>query len=153
MRQFIYLIVIAAAAYLGYTFYTERMGAPATEEVSTPPAKTASGATTVSPDAEPAVAVFRSKIAIPVDARPGEKHLAPPGTYYMLERSSIQHATGVAAVIPGEPVKLMSRKADGTMKVASGKYEFEVKESQLTNDLDVAQSAERKDFAAHPVKR
>jgi hypothetical protein len=37
------------------------------------------------------------------------------------------------------------------MKVRSGLYEFDVKESQVTNDLDLAREAERK-FVLNPPK-
>lgn len=152
MRPIIYLIIIAAGGYLVYNFYMERNGgtspdpetpAPDTAEVRKDPV---TGAT---PAPAKTVQLFKSKIVIP-DGPPGEKHLAKPGIYYVLERTSIEHATGVAAVVPGEEVKLLARKGNGVMKVMSGKYEFELKESQVTNDLDVAQEAERKFVLTHP---
>lgn len=152
MRPIIYLIIIAAAGYLGYNYYMEKMAGEAGDEAA-PAAETAS-ANAVQGNAAPAktVQVFKSKIIIP-DGPPGEKHLAKPGIYYVLERTSIEHATGVAAVVPGEEVRLVSRKSGGIVKVTSGKHEFELKESQLTNDLDVAQAAERQFALTHPPAR
>ena len=152
MRQIIYLIIIAAAGYLGYTYYTTGkiagVLAIGSGDVETPAA--APGDAPGAP--EKTVRIFKSKIVIP-DGPPGEKHVAKPGIYYVLERTSIEHATGVAAVVPGEEVVLLSRLGDGVVKVMSGKYEFKLKESQLTNDLDVAQEAERKFVLTHPPSR
>ncbi len=149
MRSFIYLIVIAAAAYVGYSYYTTgslplKLGEAASSTETEPDA----------PASGPAAPAFKSKIPVSTGA-PGEKHLAKPGIFYVLERASIEHATGVAAVVPGEEVELMNRKGNGVMKVRStlSKYEFEMKESQLTNDLDMAREVERKYVLVHPPAR
>ena len=154
MRSFIYLIVIAAAAYVGYSYYTTgslplKLG----EAASSSSAATEPDEPAKAPSASAAPA-FKSKIPVSAGA-PGEKHLAKPGVFYVLERASIEHATGVAAVVPGEEVELMNRKGNGVMKVRStlSKYEFEMKESQLTNDLDVARETERKYVLVHPPAR
>ena len=153
MRSFIYLIVIAAAAYVGYSYYTTgsfpvKIGAGA----SSSSAETASDESAPAPSA-PTAPGFQSKIPL-YAGPPGEKHLAKPGIFYVLEREKIEHATGVAAVVPGEEVELMGRKGS-VMKVRStlSKYEFEMKESQLTNDLDVAREVERKYVLTHPPAR
>lgn len=153
MRSIIYLIIIAAAGYLGYSYYTTGKiggGLGLGSHDSAPPAAATESDSDSSASAPRTVHVFKSKIVIP-EGRPGEKRLAKPGIYYVLERTSIEHATGVAAVVPGEEVKLLARLGNGTVKVASGKYEFQLKESQLTNDLDVAQEAERKFALTHPA--
>ena len=150
MRPIIYIIIIAAAGYLGYNYYMERNGGKPGES-ETPAAVTADAPNVEGAPAK-TVQVFKSKIHIP-DGPPGEKHLAKPGIFYVLERTSIEHATGVAAVVPGEEVKLLMRKENGILKVSSGKYEFELKESQVTSDLDVAQEAERKFALTHPPSR
>jgi hypothetical protein len=82
------------------------------------------------------------------DVAPGEKKLAPPGVFYMLDRVSIENASGVHAINPGEPVNLLQRMKNGRMKVTQGPYDFEVKETQVTNDLEVAVQAEKSDFVA-----
>ena len=153
MRSFIYLLVIGAAAYVGYTFYKDKIGGKTDEEAAPEVAATQPAAGKA---ADPASAArqFKSKIPLP-DGPAGEKHLAKPGVFYVLERASIEHATGIAAVVPGEEVRLMMRKDNGVMKVMSvaGKYEFEMKESQLTNDLDLAREVERKYALTHPPSR
>ncbi|MEO7317933.1 MAG: hypothetical protein ABIZ56_02980 [Chthoniobacteraceae bacterium] len=155
MRPIIYLIIIAAVGYLGYNYYIQRI-ADASAESDTSLTQTAEAqkdpVTGAPATPEKTVQVFKSKIVIP-DGPPGEKHIAKPGVYYVLERTSIEHATGVAAVVPGEEVRLLNRKENGIVSVKSGKHEFELKESQLTNDLDVAQEAERKFALTHPPAR
>lgn len=148
MRLILSLLVIGAAAYIGYNFY---LGNNVLEPILGL-RKDASEETAAddSPAPQPSVPLFESKIEAPPDAKPGEKQYAPPGTLYMIDRVSIEHPNGVAAAIPGEKVQIMLRKGDGTIKVTSGKYDFEVKESQVTNDLDVAREAERKYIFAHP---
>ena len=154
MRSIIYLIIIGAAGYLGYNYYLEKIGGKS-DEADTPPAATAeadaphSAAPAASLPQVKVAPVFKSKIVIP-DGAPGEKHLAKPGVYYVLERASITHENGIAAVVPGEEVKLLMRKNNGTVKVTNGRNEFEMKESQITNDLDLAREVERKYTLTHP---
>ena len=150
MRSFIYLLVIAAAAYVGYTFYKDKIEGKTGEDEA--PVAAAEPGVGAGPSQPAAAREFKSKIPLP-DVAPGEKRLAKPGVFYVLERTSIEHATGVAAVVPGEEVKLMMRKDNGIVKVTTGKHEFEMKESQLTNDLDVAREAERKYALTHPPSR
>jgi hypothetical protein len=66
------------------------------------------------------------------------KRLAPPGILYMVERVSKTTKEGVSAVEPGEEVRLMERKKNGTLVVTTGKADFTVQASQVTNDLDQA---------------
>lgn len=154
MRPIIYLIIIGAAGYLIYNYYMEQNGgrtseSETTEEVRKSPARP----TPAAPPAPVKTALpFKSKIVIP-DGAPGEKHLAKSGIFYVLERTSIEHETGIAAVVPGEEVRVLTRKGNGIVKVTTGKYDFELKESQLTNDLDAAQEAERKFVLTHPPAR
>ena len=154
MRSLIYLIVIAAAAYVGYTFYKDKIEGRTAGGTDPDAAETQNAAGAGSPQAE-AARQFQSKIPLPASSAPGEKHLAKPGTFYVLQRASIEHASGIAAVVPGEEVRLLMRKDNGIMKVVSvgGKYEFEMKESQLTNDLDLAREVERKYALTHPPSR
>lgn len=155
MRTLFVIIVVVAAGYLAYTYYQEHLekaleqaegGQPSETVTGTGQAKKASPRPASSlPAATP---VFQSTTEIP-SGPPGEKHLAPPGVFYMLERISAQTSSGIRAVVPGEQVKLVQRKGD-TLKVTDGIVDFEVKGSQVTNDLDVARAAERKEFEAHP---
>ena len=149
MRVFASLLVIAAAVYIGYVVVTRQPGrSPETPDTAAPTGEIAS-----EPQA-PAEPVFKSKIPIP-DGPPGEKHYAPANTFYMVERVSVPSDTGVVAAVPGEKVELVKRNPDGTMKVKiwvkTQTYNFDVKESQVTNDLDLAREAERK-FVLNPPK-
>ena len=149
MRTLFALIVIAAAAYLGYTYYQEHLeqkaalGSEIADERRTEPGRSA--------ESHGIAPAFQSKIEIPAGPS-GEKRLAPPGTFYMLKRVSAETRTGVRAVVPGEQVKLLKRTGK-ILKLTDGTIEFEVDESQVTNDLELAREAERKDFEAHPRRR
>lgn len=142
MNRLLTILVLAAllgGSYYIYTYhrsevaalwtkYTDGSGAAPQEETA--------------PEKE-----FVSKIEIP-PGPPGEKKLAKPGVFYMLERVSAVTDTGVKAVNPGEEVLLLQRLPNKRMKVAIQTATFEVKETQVTNDLEIAQDAERKHFAS-----
>lgn len=145
MRNIFYLIVLAAAAYLGYTYYLQKIANPAGVTEETAVVETAPPEPQKIAPATPAPRAFVSKIQIAPGA-PNEKHLAPPGIFYMRERVSAETATGVHAVVPGEQVKLLQRNTDGTLRLSHDLVEFVVKETQVTNDLDAAQEAEHQDF-------
>ncbi len=138
------LIVVAAAIYLGYTYYQQRVAAPV-EVADDAPAETIPSESQPIIPATPAPAIFKSKIQI-ADTATGEKHLAPPGIFYMRERVSAETQTGIHAVVPGEKVLLLKRNGDGTLRLSHELVEFTVKDSQVTNDLDEAQEAEKQEF-------
>jgi hypothetical protein len=144
MRLLFTLIVLAAIGYLGYNYYMDQQAAPGTSAT----AAVATGRGGSAPDAEP---VFQSRIPAAAGA-PGEKQLAPPGVFYMLERVSVETPTGVRAVVPGDQVKLLARKKD-RLKLTDGSIDFEVPPSKVTNDLDQAREAERMDAMKHPRLR
>ena len=150
MRQLFILIVAVAAGYLAYTYYQEYTGASGEAQLE---ASSADGQTPSRGERSEAAPAFQSKIDIP-PGPPGEKRLAPAGIFYMLQRVSAETATGVRALVPGEQVRLLKRTGN-ILKVtdSSGSIEFEVKESQVTNDLDEAQKAERMDFETRPRRR
>ncbi len=79
-----------------------------------------------------------------------QPHLAPPGIFYMLERVSVTNSAGVQALAPGEEVRLMQRKKNGVLRVTTGRADFDVKLSQVTNDLDKAQQARQTARTALP---
>jgi hypothetical protein len=154
MRQLFILIVIAAIGYLAYTFSKERFAKPLTDEgeEGAPPSTVQPVIPPIAPvapvaPATPAAPVFKSRIADRASGTSsGEKRLAPLGTLYMVERVSVETKNGIIAVVPGDEVKVLKRTGD-RLKVTIGKVDFEVKEIQVTNDLDVAQAAEKKEFA------
>jgi hypothetical protein len=150
MKQLLALIIILGGGYVAYTHKDELLQKYAEfrgEKTAAVPAE----ATTSPGPAAPAKPAFESKIeATPL--APGEKHLAPIGTFYMLDRASTMTDDGIVAVNPGEPVKLLQQLPGDRMKVVAGKNVFEIKKAQATNDLDLAREAEKKDFVAHGGK-
>jgi hypothetical protein len=146
MRFLLTVIVIAVVGYVGYDYYQKNKA-----EVD---ARIAAFFNRDSPNEAPQDSyegpvsapppVFQSKIQMP-DVPPGEKKIAAPGDFYLLERVTVETPTGVVAVNPGEQVKLLGRK-NGKMRVMIGTMDFEVKESQVTNDLEIALEAEKRDF-------
>lgn len=141
MRQLFVLIVLAAAGYVGYNYYQEHYKPAAPEPaVEAAPAEPPPMQTAPPTPAPPA---FKSRI--PGADAPGEKRTAPPGIYYMVERVSAETKNGIIAVVPGDEVKLLKRDGN-TLKVTIGAADFEVKETQVTNDLDRAREVERQEF-------
>ena len=112
-----------------------------TDDSSTPPAP----ATPV-PQATPAQPKFTSRIPASGSAGSTEAGKVAPGTFLVIDRASVETNDGVTAIVPGDQVKLLERRKDGTLKVTNGREDFVVKESQVTQDIAVAQNAERQDF-------
>jgi hypothetical protein len=59
----------------------------------------------------------------------------PPGQFLMTQRVSVETRDGISAVVPGDTVKLLERRHDGTMKVTNGKADFIVRKDQVTQDM------------------
>src|SRR4030095_1844958 len=87
--------------------------------------------------------------ARPTPARPvaQERHLAPEGTFFLLQRASLPIDSGVIGFAPGTKVTLVEQ-ADSVSTVTDGEYQFKVPSSQLTNDLDLAASVATADYTA-----
>ena len=75
------------------------------------------------------------------------KRLAPEGTYFLLQRSSLTTDSGVIGFAPGTKVTLVGRNGSA-ITVTDGQYQLDVEASQLTNDLDVATTVAQSDFTA-----
>jgi hypothetical protein len=141
MRPLLIIIVIAALGYFGWTYYRDHKGSlpssiPFLSNSSEP----------ASPAEEPP---FVSKVKIPeppADAPPGAKPTAPPGFFYVLDRTSVETPNGVIAIVPGDLVKLLERKGNGKLRVTNDQADFDLKEEQVTQDPEVAQVAEKRDF-------
>jgi len=125
MRTLFIIIVIGALGYLGWVYREELTGKieTATGAAATPAPVEASDAPAQAPDQSTAPA-----------ATPMPKVLAPTGSFYVRERTSVETPTGIKALNAGELVKLMYRNKDGTARVTTGKEDLTVKESVLTND-------------------
>ncbi len=73
-----------------------------------------------------------------------EHRLAPPGTLYLVAYASKTTDSGVIGFKPGTKVALLKDNGD-TIRVAGGMHEIEVPAEYLTNDLDLAALASRRD--------
>jgi hypothetical protein len=91
----------------------------------------------------------QQSVAKPTPARPvaPQRRLAPEGTFFLLERASLRTDSGVIGFAPGTKVTLVDQ-ADSASTVTDGQYQFNVPSSQLTNDLDLAASIAKSDYAA-----
>ena len=76
-----------------------------------------------------------------------EPRLAPEGTFFLLQRTSLPIDSGVIGFAPGTKVTLVEQ-TDSVSTVTDGEYQFKVPSSQLTNDLDLAASVASADYAA-----
>lgn len=156
MRQLLFIIVLAAAAYYGWDYYQQH-----SDTIILPWQKTADearqeespGAAMPGPrgPALPAEPEFVSKVRIPT-APAGQKPVAPPGSVYVVARSSVETANGIVAVVPGDTVKVLQRK-NGKVRVTNDQADFELKEDQVTLDPEVAQAAEKRDFESRMLRR
>ena|SRR5688500_3103386 len=150
MRQLIFILALAALGYFGWDYYKkhkETSAASTNSEVESEAHPAPSPATSAlpGPPMPPADIKFVSKIRVPETAA-GQKQTAPPGYLYMIARVSVETPNGVIAVVPGDLVKLLQRKRDGTVRVTNDLADFEVKADQVTQDTEVAQMAEKRDF-------
>ena len=96
------------------------------------------------------VTTVRTDITIPAPPRHAPelpmRHLAPEGIFYMVEYSSVRTNRGIVGFQPGLEVRLMGvNKENGTLTVSDGQYAVEVGPMQITNDLDIAALARRRD--------
>jgi hypothetical protein len=148
MRQLFIILVIAALGYFGWDYYQNHQDSLSS---SIPFLKKSDAAGTSSNPAAPGAPVpapapqFVSKVQVP-EASAGQKPAAPPGFFYMLDRVSVETASGVTAVVPGDLVKLLQRKSNGTLRVTINHADFDVKEEQVTQDPEVAMVAEKREF-------
>jgi hypothetical protein len=143
MRQLIIIVIIAVLGYFGWDYYR---GHKESFPSSIPfLSKFKSSKTEPMQDTDEPVPQFVSKVKIP-DAPAGEKPTAPPGFFYMVDRVSVETPNGVIAVVPGDLVKLMQRKDNGRLRVTNDMADFDIKEEQVTQDPEIAQVAEKRDF-------
>src|ERR1700677_2830230 len=132
MKSFFALIIVVAIACAAYFFYFQNPG-------QNPPMAPAQP----SPSAPDTVALHTPP---PAPAVP-EKHIAPKGTYYLLQAVSITTDSGITGISIGTKVTVVNDKAK-TWRVTDGQNKFDVDPSHLTNDLDVAAAVIQKDADA-----
>jgi DNA-directed RNA polymerase subunit RPC12/RpoP len=65
------------------------------------------------------------------------RHFSPEGTAYSLKRIAVPIPGGLAAILPGDEVKVI-KNSDGTLHIQKGDLAADVPSSAITNDRDVA---------------
>jgi hypothetical protein len=145
------LLGILGALIASYLAWRWIAPGPAPPAVAHAPAQRSSprpiAAARSTPSKKPGIqqSAARSTPARPVVAK--QPRLAPEGTYFLLQRTSLKIDTGVIGFPPGTKVILVD-KNDSMSTVSDGQYQFTVPSFQLTNDLDLAENAARSDYAA-----
>jgi hypothetical protein len=144
------LLGIAAAVIVGYLGWRWFAPAPQPKVVNVPTQPSSprpSAATRPTPSKGPAA---QQREARPTPARSivtKQPRLAPEGTYFLLQRTSLKIDSGIVGFVPGTKVTMIDQR-DLMTTVSDGQYQFTVPSSQLTNDLDIAESAAKSDYAA-----
>lgn len=116
-------LVFLTLGYVGFVIWRNQHP-PLVQESSIPVPEVAIAVATPTPIPVATVA--------PTPAR----NLAPPGTYFLLRRVSFMTDSGVVGDSPGTKVTMI--KGGNPMKVTDGRNEFEVDQTQVTNDIDIA---------------
>jgi hypothetical protein len=78
---------------------------------------------------------------------PVVKHYAPPGVYFITEDISVRLPAGLLGVVAGTRVQMVADKG-ATLQVTDGRDSFEVKKTQVTNEIEAAASMQRQAQAA-----
>ena len=143
MKVLLGLVSIVIVGYLVWHWFAPTAVAP------TPAQRIAPKPTAPAHPSPPPKQLAQQPAARPTPARPvtPQRHLAPEGTYFLLERASLRIDSGVIGFAPGTKVALLDQ-GDSASTVTDGQYQFTVPSSQLTNDLDIAASVAKSDYAA-----
>jgi hypothetical protein len=75
------------------------------------------------------------------------RHLAPEGTYYLLQYVSITTPSGIVGLPPGTKITALARDETSFKVSDADDHAFLVAQSQITNDLDLAAAVARRDAA------
>jgi hypothetical protein len=142
MKVLLGLVSIVIVGYLVWHWFAPTAVAP------TPAQRIAPKPAAAAHPAPPPKQLAQQPAARPTPARPvtPQRHLAPEGTYFLLERASLRIDSGVIGFAPGTKVALLDQ-GDSASTVTDGRYRFTVPSSQLTNDFDIAASVARSDYA------
>jgi len=142
MKVLLGLVSIVIVGYLVWHWFAPTAVAP------TPAQRIAPKPTPAAHPPPPSKQLAQQPAARPTPARPvtPQRHLAPEGTYFLLERASLRVDSGVIGFAPGTKVTLLDQ-GDSASTVTDGQYRFTVPSSQLTNDLDIAASVAQSDYA------
>ena len=135
------VVSVLIVGYLAWHWFAPTPAAPTPVQRSSPKPAAA--------HAPPPKRLAQQPAAKPTPARPvaPQPRVAPEGTYFLLERASLKIDSGVVGFAPGTKVALLDH-GDSASTVTDGQYQFTVPSSQLTNDLDIAASVAKSDYAA-----
>jgi hypothetical protein len=78
---------------------------------------------------------------------PRVRHLAPEGSYFLLQFVSITTQFGVVGLPPGTRITRVAHRGELFDVSDANDHVFQVTESQITNDVDLAAAAARRDAA------
>ncbi len=147
MKRFVSILIVGGAcAYIGYLYWTDYRSE--VEAFIQPVIAAVAGQSPAEPTPIPEPAPVPQ-----LPPREAVRRVAPPGVFYMLERVKMTKDFAVLAIVPGEEVRLMQRLPKGRLRVTTGRYDFEVNESQVTQDYDLAQAVARNPSIAETLKR
>ena len=111
-----------------------------------PSATLLSRAAAQSGDAAPTVSTAQPAGASMARTDAQGRHLAPHGTFYLLDYVPVTTDTGVDGLVPGQEVHVVSAdRSKHTLLVTDGKVQAEMEPSKLTNDIDIAAMVRRQD--------
>jgi len=141
MKMILGVVSVVIVGYLAWHWFAPTAVAPTPVQRSSPKPAAA--------HAPPPKRLAQQPAAKPTPARPAkpQPRLAPEGTYFLLERASLKIDSGVIGFAPGTKVALLDQ-GDSASTVTDGQYQFTVPSSRLTNDLDIAESVAKSDYAA-----
>lgn len=122
MARLFPIVGVVLLFYIAFVFWKNNTATPP----APPPAAVAAPVATPVPTA----AVIAEAPAEP------SKNLAPPGTFYVIQRVSITTDSGITGIAPGTRVTMVS--PGPPMRVTDGQNQFDVQPEQVTNDLDIA---------------
>ena len=143
MKVILGLVSIVIIGYLIWHWFAPTAVAP-TPAQRVPPKPTAAAHLPPPPKQLAQQPAAQSTPARPVGP---QRRVAPEGTYFLLERASLRIDSGVIGFTPGTKVTLLDQ-GDSASTVTDGQFQFTVPSSQLTNDLDIAASVAKSDYAA-----
>src|SRR6266581_1118905 len=140
MKMILGVVSVVIVGYMAWHWLAPTTVAPTPAQRSSPKPATA--------HPPPPKRLAQQPAAKPTPARPvtPQRRLAPEGTYFLVERASLRIDSGVIGFAPGTKVALLDQ-GDSASTVTDGQFQFTVPSSQLTNDLDIAASVAKSDYA------
>jgi hypothetical protein len=141
------IVAVVIVGYLAWRWFAPAPRQPTVAHAPTQRSSPKPAASTRATLAKPSAAQERGVTSTP--ARPvvtKQRRLAPEGTFFLLQRTSLKIDSGVIGFAPGTKVTLIDQR-DSISTVSAGYYQLTVPSSQLTNDLEIAENAAKADYA------